>query len=198
MIVNELFVEKLWEGSLAVGFIVCGGEKFWIIDDKENFSLNAEKEYRAYLEKNHISQSQFDEACQTFRGGVLNLTAENFYQYLGLRREVVHSKKSLSVILFHDIDGGDELLDCVELSLMSGHKLSGEEYRKTQLIVSRLPLFFINFDRKIFMHLDEGRMHENSVDSDWLAQFGDFVALIPDSERYWQKAGRDYWKCRSI
>lgn len=52
------------------------------MDERYNFSLDAEKDYRAYLENGHISQDQFVLACKEFRWGVLKLTADNFSHYL--------------------------------------------------------------------------------------------------------------------
>lgn len=191
-------LNNLWDGSAAISFFVHQGNYFWVIDDKENFSLNAEVDYRAYLEKKYITQFQFDEACRLFRGGILNLTAQNFSEYLKARPDKIYFKESLSSILFDGIDGKIKLLDEVEASLSSGERLSQNSHKMVQTIICRLPKFLINFDRKLYLHLDYGRMHEDSTDSSWDARYGDFVALVPDCERYWLSAGRDYWKCREI
>lgn len=88
------------------------------------------------------------------------------------------------------------ILDKVESSLVTGGGLADSESRRAQIMASRLPLFYINFDRKMYMHLEKNRFHEKSAGVEWFAQYGDFLALIPDSERYWIFGGRDYWKCR--
>lgn len=194
---NEI-ANALWEGSLSICAFVSMGEIIWVVDEKFNFSLDAEKDYRAYLEKGYINESQYLAACKEFRGGVLRLNQDNFYKYLGNSSTRVVPKEELEGFFFGSIDSKDALLDEVEIYYISGRKISEKTSREAHLISSKLPAFYVNFDRKIFMHLDEARAHEDLAYDDWYAKNGDFSFLIPDSQRYWVKAGRDYWKMRRL
>jgi len=196
VILNDETADRLWSGELCIGFIVHMGKIRWLIDVKDNFSLNAEIDYRAYLEKKIISESQYEAACRAFRGGILNLTSDNFLEYLGPRIGHVYSKPDLMGFMFRGTHDPVSILDKVESSLVTGGGLADSESRRAQIMASRLPLFYINFDRKMYMYLEKNRFHEKSAGVEWFAQYGDFLALIPDSERYWIFGGRDYWKCR--
>lgn len=59
---------ELWNGDKDIAFFVHSGRFYWVFDEKFNFNLDAEKEYRAYLEKGHIDRKQCDAACLSFRG----------------------------------------------------------------------------------------------------------------------------------
>jgi hypothetical protein len=194
VILNQAVYDDLWEGEKSVCFFVYQGKGFWVVDEKYNFCLDAEKDYRAYLESGDITQEQYDLACKSFRGGVLRLTAESFPQYLkGAEGKVL---SSVEVEGLFEPDG--ELLGRVEHHYLSGDALSAEEFKSANVIGSRLPKFYVNFDRKIYMHMDYGRSHEDSTYPGWIAQCVDFNFLIPDRERYWVKEGNDYWKFRFL
>jgi hypothetical protein len=81
---------------------------------------------------------------------------------------------------------------------LTGEALSMADFKRANVISSRFPKFYINFDRKKYMHLDYGRAHEDLAYSDWISECADFSFLIPDNERYWVKAGNDYWKLRFL
>jgi hypothetical protein len=51
VILNNETADRLWSGELCIGFIVHMGKIRWLIDVKDNFSLNAEIDYQAYLKK---------------------------------------------------------------------------------------------------------------------------------------------------
>ena len=68
------------------------------------------------------------------------------------------------------------------------------DFEKINQIASRLPLFYINFDTKVYLHMDWDRSHEDYVYEEWFAKALDFGYLIPDSECYWKINGRDFWK----
>ncbi|RON39151.1 hypothetical protein BK666_28310 [Pseudomonas frederiksbergensis] len=194
MTLNQSVFDDLWNGEKSVCFFVHSGKCFWIVDEKYNFILDAEKDYRAYLEGGSITQEQYDLACKEFRGGVLRMSAGNFPQYLENSNE-----KILSAFEFEEFMGADDsVLKRVEKHYLTGDVLSSDEFKYANVISSRLPKFYINFDRKIYMHLDYGRCHEDLTYSDWISEFGDFSFLIPDKERYWLKSGNDYWKLRFL
>ena len=199
MIFDQTICDDLWSGEKSICFFVCSGEYFWILDYKYNFSLDAEKDYQAYLDKGHISQEQFVEASKEFRGGILKLTADNFLQYKDMKTTKTISNKDLREFIREDnFLNNSTLLEKVEKFFLFGSKLNGEDFRSSNVISSKLPMFYINFDRKIYMHMDWERSHEELAYSDWLAKASDFNFLIPDAEKYWVQESKDFWKLKFL
>jgi len=195
---KQSLIDELWNGEKGICFFVHFGRCFWVVDDKYNFCLDAEKDYRAYLAKGHMTESQYALACQEFRGGILRLTAENFKQYLDQDGDRIFSQKSLREILEQDSNPRGCLHSKVERYYLSGISLDQNDFHAANSIASRLPAFYVNFDRKIYIHMDFGRAHEDLAYPDWFAKCTDFGFLIPDDERYWILGSRDYWKYRFL
>ena len=194
MTVSQSVFDDLWNGGKSICFFVHSGRCYWVVDEKYNFSLDAEKDYRAYLEDGEITQEQYEQSCRLFRGGILRMTAENFPQYLSDSSEKVLSLDDLKAFMVVD----NELFEKVERYFLTGEGLTPCLFKKANIVNSRLPRFYVNFDRKIFMHMDDVRAHESLVYPDWVAQCFDFSFLIPTRERYWMVAGNDYWKLRFV
>jgi hypothetical protein len=194
MTVSKSILEDLWSGEKSVCFFVHSGKCYWIVDEKYNFTLDAEKDYRAYLEDGDITQEQYEQSCKSFRGGILKMTAGNFPQYLDCSREKILSSSDLKNFIGVD----HEVFEKVEHYFLTGEGLTPHLFKRVNVIHSRLPRFYINFDRKIFMHMDDVRVHEGLAYPDWVAQCFDFSFLIPARERYWVVAGNDYWKLRFV
>ncbi|NWB94901.1 hypothetical protein HX870_10355 [Pseudomonas gingeri] len=195
---NELLFGELLAGEKAICFFVNHGRCYWVLDYKYNFSLDAEKDYRGYLEKGHITREQYALACREFRGGILRLTSDNFPQYMAGEGRDVFECEELEDFFDMGVSGEiASLLGRVEEYYLSGAELNSEDFSFAGVVASRLPMFYVNFDRKIYKHLDFGRSHEELVYSDWVAKYSDFNFLIPDRERYWARGG-DYWKLRFI
>jgi len=194
MTVNQELFDDLWGGEKSIGFFVHSGICFWVVDEKRNFTIDVELSLRASLKNGTITQEQYERSCLNFRGGVLALTAGNFLTYLNGGSARLLTSSELQGFL-----GVDKTVFArVEDYFLSGNGLDSDLFRRANVIRSRLPLFYINFDRKIFMHMDDGRSHENYVHSDWVSQFYDFSFLIPTSEKYWVECGDDYWKLRFL
>lgn len=110
----RILTEELWSGEKNICFFVHEGKCFWVVDEKFNFSLDAEKEYRAYLDKGNISLDQYTAACSLFRDGVLNLNSDNFLKYLMAEGRLVFSREVLEDILTFGIDRIENLHEDVE------------------------------------------------------------------------------------
>jgi hypothetical protein len=194
MTVSKSVLEDLWGGEKSVCFFVHSRKCYWVVDEKYNFTLDAEKDYRAYLEDGDITQEQYERSCKNFRGGILKMTSENFLQYLDYSREKILSSSDLKNFIGAD----HEVFEKIEHYFLTGEGLTPDLFKRVNVIHSRLPRFYINFDRKIFMHMDDVRAHESLAYPDWAAQCFDFSFLIPARERYWVVAGNDYWKLRFV
>ncbi|MCM5639470.1 hypothetical protein, partial [Xanthomonas hortorum] len=196
---NNSLRDAMWDGDLNICLFVFNEEAIWVVDDKVNYSLDAEKDYRAYLERGDITNSQYEAACKEFRGGVLRLDSENFDYYLKNTSAKVLSTNDLGELFFDSACGtGDGLLDELEGHYTSGRDISAGHFKRINMLASRLPSFYINFDRHIFMHLDGSRFHEDLAHGGWVSKRGDFEFLIPDSHRYWVRKSRSYWKVRFL
>ncbi len=198
MSVLQSLVDALWEGEKSVGFFVHSGEYHWVVDDKHNFSLDAEKDYRGYLEKGHISEAQYLAAVATYRNGIKQLTEENFPRYLKSKGVLSVSESELFELATSGVESLGMLHERIENYYLSGMQLSSKDFRLAHSIVSTLPLFYINFDRKIYLHMDFGRSHHELAYSDWAAGSKDFCHLIPDKARYWVSELIDLWKYRYL
>ncbi|MCC4635884.1 hypothetical protein [Xanthomonas dyei] len=198
MKLNESVFDDLYIGEKSICFFVHHGKCYWVLDHKYNFSLDAERDYKAHLEKGVINKQQYILACESFRGGILKLNSDNFLRYLEMDGKFLFSKDDLENIL--NFDGvGDVLsvLNSAEKYYLSGVELSADDFQAAGIFSSRLPMFYINFDREIYMHLDHGRFHEDLVYPGWIAKSFDFNFLIPEKEKYWITGG-DCWKIRFI
>lgn len=196
--ITDSILDDLWSGEKAIALFVHTGRCYWLVDHKYNFTLDAEKSYRTYLQKGHITIDQYESACREFRGGVLRLTKETFGQYLDSSGESRESSEALGALLERatPFDMGF-LISAVERYYLTGDPVGDDLFRAANLAACMLPSFYVNFDRKIFMHLDVGRSHEDFAYADWYAKSGDFLFLIPDAERYWLSHG-DVWKLRFL
>ncbi|MEA9886743.1 hypothetical protein VDG05_20890 [Xanthomonas campestris pv. raphani] len=198
MILNDEVCEKLWDGTLSICFFVSDGQCVWVLDGKENFSLDGEKDYKAYLSRGYITNDQYEAACRDFRGGALKLNSSNFHQYLNNSSAKIVPMEELREFFLSSCIETDIILDKVEGYYLFGDEISPEICLKINHLASKLPNFYINFDRRIYMHLDGVRLHEDLAYGDWSSKNGDFSFLIPDNQRYWMKNSRDYWKIKSF
>lgn len=193
-----MLVDDLWNGERSVCLFVHKGRCYWVADNKSSFLLDGEREYKGYLEKGYISRAQYNSACSEFRGGALKLTADNFMRYLLVGEPEVLSRREFEDVLLFGLDSIDVLYRKVENYYLSGVELEAFDARIASSLVSRLPMFYVNFDRRIYIHMDYGRMHEDSAYSGWSSGSSDFCYLIPSSERYWFLNGMDFWKFRFL
>ncbi|HDS1581219.1 TPA: hypothetical protein QEL15_003324 [Stenotrophomonas maltophilia] len=199
MNVGGASIQKILDGEMAICFFVHRSAFYWVMDDRANFSLDAEKDYRAYLDRGHISASQYDAACREFRGGILRLDENNFLEYLRAAGGGYTTDEMAAMFKTNDADVGDPLgLHArVERFNVSGSGLAKGDFMAAERLAARLPGFYVNFDRKVFLHMESDRFHEDLAYPDWEAGFGDFCHLVPDGARYWMD-GADFWKVRFI
>ncbi|MFT0869243.1 hypothetical protein [Pseudomonas sp. CAM1A] len=197
MMFSPELLEGLWNGEKSICLFILEGRFYWVLDYKYNFTLDAEKDYAAYLRRGDITKEQYVQACREFRGGTLRLTADNFLQYVSWLEDGVLLSEDFDRIF--DVEGCDvrALFKKIEDYYVSGEGLDSEAYYFAGQVAARLPMFYVNFDRKIYLHMDAGRSHEDLVYPDWRAECLDFSFLIPDAERYWVKFG-DFWKFRFV
>ena len=137
-----------------------------------------------------------------YRSGILQLTKDNIEQYLESDGVIVLEQDKLKELLFHGFSNEEtvRLYTVIENHLCYEEPLSEQQkdFLKINQIASRLPLFYVNFDTEVYMHMDWDRCHEEYAYDGWFSKAKDFGYLIPDEFSYWKIDGRDYWKFRQL
>lgn len=186
----EKIIHKLWSGNISIGFYVFNSDCYWVIYTRNDFSLNVEIEYQAYLNKGVISPEQYNSACLAYRGGVLDLNKDTFNKFLALPEVQVCSIEYLKELFFFNTSNyGLELLG---QKCQNNLKLNEEEQRLRYSLDARFPLFYTNFNSKQFYHLENDRSHEALCNPDWKGENKNFLYLIPEEYRYWFDHDCDY------
>lgn len=203
---EEKLKNQLWQGTHSIALFVYMRNHYYVIDYKENFNLDIKKDIDLEYDNGEISKEEyFDELnSSAYRGGILELKANTFEQYLSLESVKQVNTDELRYFLFqtHDYELQNLLYEKVEAHLAYGDELIREETLDEFLFINqmsmKLPLFYINFDRKIYMHMNWDRSHESYSYKNWFSKADDFRYLVPDHESYWKRDGKDFWKVSKI
>ncbi|MDZ7923661.1 MAG: hypothetical protein U5M23_06295 [Marinagarivorans sp.] len=196
---NELIESlKSWRDCFA--YIVYKKKSYWILDWESHFNLDQRKNFKASLSKGILSEERYEQVLLNYRCGIPQLTEETFDNYLALVRPHVFTTEEVRDFFFNP-QWGDfrNLSGQVEDYLSFGAELTSEDRKLCGWFRAMLPKFYINFDRKIFLHLYEGRMHDKVVNDGWYGAFCDFEHMIPCSHRYWLRSlDEDLWSVTNI
>lgn len=196
--------EALSSGDKCIAFFVYHGEASWLIDWKDYFTLDHQKDidalcneerYRGFLPANLTVQQWNEKLQREFRNGIPRLTPDKFIQYRNGETAKVVTREMLHQEFFSE-DKGDyaELAKAIEAEISFNYPMREHLVRLRIRLSSKLPKFYINYDRNIFMHMVTGRFYEQLILDDWLGAEGDFEHLIPTSHRYWVRSTKeDFW-----
>ncbi len=174
--------EALWNGEKAIGCFIYGNTWNWAIDEKYNFCLNGELEFQAYLSKGRITYEQYLDACKRFRDGFLKLDESNFKSYRQRRENIFYNKDFLRGV--YECNVGEKKRKEFTIKIENEKELRNV-MSFSEILFSRLPSFYINFDKKQYYHTDMDRIHEESVWCGWKGMYKNFLDLIPATEKYW-------------
>lgn len=204
---NDLYssrsLDSIFQYMECICMFVFNGNHYYVIADKEYYELNLQPIFDNYLKKGIINIEQY-ENYKNYRGGIWQLHKDNFESFLKLDEVLILDKSDLLTLLFYGFDKKEQerLYAVVENHLVFNTDIcqNGElsDFKKINQIASRLPLFYINFDTNVYLHMNWDRSHENYAYDDWFAKALDFGYLIPDEFCYWKIDGRDFWKFRQI
>jgi hypothetical protein len=130
-----------------------------------------------------------------FRGGLPTLTEDLFPAYRdGGPAKVVTTEVLRDEFFIEDQGQYSELSKSIEQSLSFDAGASEEMIQLRMRLFSKLPKFYINYDRKIFMHMVRGRFYDKVVLDGWWGAECDFEHMIPISHRYWVRGvAEDFW-----
>jgi len=188
----------------CIGFVIFHGSVFWIIDGADHFTLDQQKNidalcteerYRRFLPVGLTVQQWNQKLRNEFRGGIPTLTADLFPQYRDGKIAKVVTTDLLREEFFSEDSGQySELSKGMEAELSFNTPIREDLVQLRVKLSSKLPKFYINYDRKIFMHMVRGRSYETVILDGWWGTEGDFEHMIPTSDRYWvRNTKEDFW-----
>lgn len=188
----------------CVGFVVHRGKTNWLVDWADHFTLDQQKNidamctedrYRRFMPSG-LNAEQWNRKLQSeFRGGLPTLTEALFPTYRdGDLAKVVTTEMLRDEFFMEDQGQYSELSKSIEQSLSFDAGASEEMIQLRMRLFSKLPKFYINYDRKIFMHMVRGRFYDKVVLDGWWGAECDFEHMIPTSHRYWVRdVAEDFW-----
>ena len=197
---------SLFNHRKALSIFVINKSVLFIIDNLENFILNMKLDLDLDFKNGNITLEQYQDEMNSYyyRNGIWQLTKDNFESYLQSDSVIVLKKDELKELMFQGFTSAEavRLYSVVENKLSYNDPISDSgqqsDFLKINQISSRLPLFYINFDTEVYLHMDWDRCHEDYVYDGWFSKAMDFGYLIPDEFCYWKIEGRDYWKFRQL
>ena len=203
--IDEL-VYSLFKYRKAISIFIINKAIFFVIDNRENSILNMQLDLDLDFKNGNITLEQYQDEMNScyYRNGIWQLTKDNFKNYLRSDSVVVLEKDELKALMLQEFtsDEAVRLYSVVENKLSYNEPISNSgqqsDFLKINQISSRLPLFYINFDTEVYLHMDWDRCHEDYVYDGWFSKAMDFGYLILDELCYWKIEGRDYWKFRQL
>lgn len=204
-LLTEEKLDEIFQYIQCIAVFVHNKTHYFIYDAKEHFELDAKIEFDAYLEKGRITKEDYLIGYKNYRNGIWQLKKDNFEKYLELDEAILLSQLDLKTLLFHGFERKEteRLYKLVENQLAHDAGIASDgskqsDFGKINQIASRLPLFYINFDTEVYMHMNWDRCHEDYAYEGWFSKAHDFGYLIPDELCYWKIDGKDFWKFRQI
>ena len=201
MIFEDNLLEDLWLNEKSFAYFFVNGKGHWVIDHKYNYHLDLEIQARQLLDFNRIDLATFERGMRESRGGLSKLTKDNVNQYLSQKETKIFTLEQSKEILFTAVDNKElnNIYDLMERSIESGSKVGQDSFNWIELIKSRLPKYYINFDRNIFYHVDWDYNPEKFVGNDnWISKPFDFSLYIRTSDNYWIHHNNNFWKANYL
>lgn len=197
-------IPALFKYQKSISIFVKDKKLYFILDFREHSILNMKLDLDSDLKQGNLTLEEYQNELNAryYRDGIWQLTKDNFEQYLELDSVVILEQDELKELLFHGFSDEEtaRLYTVIENHLCYEEPLSDQQkdFLKINQIASRLPLFYVNFDMEVYMHMDWDRCHEEYAYDGWFSKAKDFGYLIPDEFSYWKIDGRDYWKFRQL
>lgn len=190
--------ESLLKREDCIGFFVYKGTFCWVASWEAFFNLDQKKNFDAGIKKykdNPRLVSEYQKGYKEFRSGIVTLTEDLFPRYRDGETAKVLTTDMLRGEFFSEDAGQYSVLSRqVEAELSFNTPMREELIQLRMRLFSKLPKFYINYDRKIFMHMVRGRSYEAVVLDGWWGAECDFEHMIPTSHRYWVRSiDEDFW-----
>ncbi|WP_413208484.1 hypothetical protein [Rhodospirillum sp. A1_3_36] len=148
-----------------------------------------------YLPVGQSVETYRAEVIRRYRNGLSTLTADLFPRYRdGDSAKIVTTEILRDEFFMEDSGQYSELSAPMEQSLSFDVCASEGLIQLRMRLFSKPPKFYINYDRKIFMHMVRGRSYESVVVDGWWGAECDFEHMVPTSHRYWVRSmDEDFW-----
>ena len=195
--INNKLIEELWDNKRSIAYFINKSSSYWVLDFTSHYRLDIEYEAKALLKKGHITSEIFNRGLKTARGGIPQLNGDTFEDYLALEETIILKTTDLNEILCYGFSKQklESIYTCLERYLSQDGDIDDEFFYEVNRIRSRLPRYYINFDRKFYLHTDYDLCPEGAVTYDnWVATEGDFSYRIPDKDTYWILENKNFWK----
>ena len=186
---------RVFNGELEIAVFVVDSKHYFIFDDKENYIIDIKPFYDDYLERHMISLEQYHNALTMCRGGASLLTSENVFNYFDSLEVSPKNKNWMNKFFIegYDIEQLRNIYHFIENCLMSSNEIITLD--DWAILEARLPRFYINLDRNIFMHTNWERNFESALPKGWRGEASSrFWSLIPDHQSYWHVEKMNFWK----
>ncbi|OOS01768.1 hypothetical protein SAMN02745664_12610 [Moraxella cuniculi DSM 21768] len=187
-------VQDLWDGELSIAYFLVKEVGYWVLDYRYNYYLDHEIDAKLLLDMGKIDIVNYNKAMKESRGGVIKLTKETVCQYLQSEECLILPTKTMAEIFLYDINNKS----IVDLYKSFNKELNNELYSLVQILNSRLPRYYIDFDKKLYRHLDFNYSPESYTGSDWDSKQGDFGDKIPDKDAFWFYKNINLWKILNL
>ncbi len=190
--------ERLLNREDCIGFFVFQGEYHWIVAWEAFFNLDQKKNFDAAIKKyqdNPRLLGEYQKSYKEFRSGIVTLTEALFPTYRDGDLAKVVTAEMLRDEFFNEDNGQyAELSGAMEAELSFNTPMLDDLVQLRTRLFWKLPKFYVNYDRKIFMHMVRGRFYDKVVLDGWWGAECDFEHMIPTSHRYWVRDQReDFW-----
>ncbi|KAE9525991.1 hypothetical protein [Testudinibacter aquarius] len=195
-LVKSEIIKKIFDGELDIAIFTINSNQYFIFDDKENYTVDIKPFYNDYLNRNIISLEQYKYAIVNYRGGVHELTKENVFNYFDTLFIPPRDSKWMSSFFMdgYDIDELISIYKYIEKYLLSSSEKQ-IDLLDWKILEARLPRFYLNLDRRIFMHTCWDRSFEKDIPNNWSGEASSrFWSLIPDKDSYWLVNNMNFWK----
>ena len=177
----DIETPELFERQKNISIFVKDGTVYFILASQLNSILNMKLSLDYGLKAGLVTLEEYQSRLNDpyYRSGILQLTKDNFEQYLESDGVIVLEQEELKELLFHGFsDEAARLYTVVENKLSYNDPISTSQLQndlfKIHQILSRLPLFYVNFDTKVYLHMDWNFIHADFVYEGWFAKEMDF------------------------
>lgn len=193
--IDNALSDEILSANYEIGFYVHRREYYWIADYSENFRTNYMKTIDHFCSSENFKTAKpadltieewRQSMASSFRGGIPILTEELFPKYRDNENTPVVSTDLLRQFIWSaGIEKYKTIANKMDEFMSTGRLPNQDMISDFDDLNHRLPKFYINYDRQIFIHKCHERSHETSALDGWFAEYGDFLHMIPTSHRYW-------------
>lgn len=92
--------DLLFNGEVDIAVFVLDGKHYYVIVRKDNYCIDVRPEYDDYIQNGWLKPEQLDDALNSFRGGILLLDKNNFFEYIKIADVKCFTKSWMHAFLY--------------------------------------------------------------------------------------------------